>query len=106
MSLVGKVICGHVHKVIIGGCVPLLGETESAQLILQRITEKDSTSMESHLLMAKIQLHRGNIKQCSASLELALSSNFEVTMLNQPWRGGAFQWCGYGCLGGGKTELW
>ena len=28
--------------------------------------------------MAQLSLHQGNIKSCSSSLELALSSNFEV----------------------------
>ena len=55
------------------------GEAEVAQAILHRILSTDSNSMEAHLLMSKIHLHRGNVKQCSISLEMALSSNFEVS---------------------------
>jgi lipopolysaccharide biosynthesis regulator YciM len=59
------------------------GEGESAQAILQRIIDKDSNSMEAHLLMSKIQLHHGNVKQCSTALENALSSNFQVSFSYQ-----------------------
>ena len=58
------------------------GEAEPAKAILQRILDRDNSSMESHLLMARIHLHLGKPKQCLASLELALSSNFEVGSLD------------------------
>ena len=59
------------------------GESESAQQILQGIIERDQNLMEAHLLMAQIHLHLRNIKQSAASLELALSSNFEVCTYTQ-----------------------
>ena len=67
---------------------PPSGEAEPAKSILQRILDRDNSSMESHLLMARIHLHLGKPKQCLASLELALSSNFEVGTLHpgmQAW---------------------
>ena len=52
---------------------------ESAQTLLQRCIDHDTNSLEAHLLMARLSLHQGHVKQCSSSLELALSRNFEVT---------------------------
>jgi len=56
----------------------LSGEVESAQTLLQRCIDHDTNSLEAHLLMARLSLHQGHVKQCSSSLELALSRNFEV----------------------------
>nr|XP_014349099.1 PREDICTED: tetratricopeptide repeat protein 21A [Latimeria chalumnae] len=56
----------------------LSGELESVSNILQRYLELDPSSANAHLLMAQVHLSQGNVKQCSQSLELGVSHNFQV----------------------------
>ncbi|XP_075778960.1 tetratricopeptide repeat protein 21A isoform X4 [Pelodiscus sinensis] len=56
----------------------LSGELENAQGTLQRCLDLDPTSADVHLLMAQIYLCQGNFKECSHSLELGVSHNFQV----------------------------
>ncbi|XP_032656726.1 tetratricopeptide repeat protein 21A [Chelonoidis abingdonii] len=56
----------------------LSGELENAQGTLQRCLELDPTSADVHLLMAQIYLSQGNFRECSHSLELGVSHNFQV----------------------------
>uniref|UniRef100_H3ARN0 Tetratricopeptide repeat domain 21A n=1 Tax=Latimeria chalumnae TaxID=7897 RepID=H3ARN0_LATCH len=55
-----------------------VGELESVSNILQRYLELDPSSANAHLLMAQVHLSQGNVKQCSQSLELGVSHNFQV----------------------------
>ncbi|XP_039379982.1 tetratricopeptide repeat protein 21A isoform X5 [Mauremys reevesii] len=54
------------------------GELENAQGTLQRCLDLDPTSADVHLLMAQIYLSQGNFRECSHSLELGVSHNFQV----------------------------
>ncbi|CAM2105157.1 unnamed protein product [Caretta caretta] len=56
----------------------LSGELENAQGTLQRCLDLDPTSADVHLLMAQIYLSQGNFRECSHSLELGVSHNFQV----------------------------
>lgn len=56
------------------------GELETAQGTLQRCLELDPTSTDANLLMAQIHLSQGKIKECSHSLELGVSHNFQVRL--------------------------
>ncbi|XP_014375105.1 tetratricopeptide repeat protein 21A [Alligator sinensis] len=56
----------------------LSGELENAQGTLQRCLDLDPTSADVHLLMAQIYLCQGNFKECSYSLEVGVSHNFQV----------------------------
>ncbi|XP_013391055.1 tetratricopeptide repeat protein 21B [Lingula anatina] len=56
----------------------LSGDVDAAQGTLQHCLDQDSTFSDAHILMAQIQLHQGNFKQASQSLEVGLSYNFEV----------------------------
>ncbi|XP_053122295.1 tetratricopeptide repeat protein 21A isoform X2 [Hemicordylus capensis] len=56
----------------------LSGELETAQGTLQRCLELDPTSTDASLLMAEIHLSQGNIKECSLSLEIGVSYNFQL----------------------------
>uniref|UniRef100_A0A8C8SR38 Tetratricopeptide repeat domain 21A n=1 Tax=Pelusios castaneus TaxID=367368 RepID=A0A8C8SR38_9SAUR len=56
----------------------LSGELANAQGTLQRCLDLDPTSADVHLLMAQIYLSQGNFKECSHSLELGVSHNFQV----------------------------
>jgi len=49
-----------------------------ASELLQSCMKKDPNLMEAHLLMAQLHLMQDNIRQSTASIEMALSSNFEV----------------------------
>ena len=62
------------------------GEIESAQTMVQRCIDYDSSSVEAHLLMAQVYLHQKNTKLCSGALEQALSSNFEVAKYYRHWK--------------------
>jgi tetratricopeptide repeat protein 21B len=57
----------------------LSGDLKSAVSTLHHILDNlDSTSAESHLLMAQVQLQQGNYLNAQQSLEVGLSYNFEV----------------------------
>lgn len=57
----------------------LSGNTEACQSGVQFCLKQDSTHSDAHLLLAELQLAQGNATAASASLELGLSSNFEVS---------------------------
>uniref|UniRef100_S4RS46 Tetratricopeptide repeat domain 21B n=1 Tax=Petromyzon marinus TaxID=7757 RepID=S4RS46_PETMA len=54
------------------------GDIDAAQGSLQHCLEKSPSYSDAHLLMAQIYLSQKNYKQCSQSLELALSHSFEI----------------------------
>ena len=68
----------HIYTYIHTYIHTSLGELAAAHVILQNIIKRDSSIMEAHLLVARLYLHQDSNKQCSSSLELALSSNFAV----------------------------
>ncbi|XP_051872097.1 tetratricopeptide repeat protein 21B-like [Pristis pectinata] len=56
----------------------LSGNLSTAQAILYQYLQTDPSFADGHLLMAQIYLSQGNFKECSHSLELGLSYNFQV----------------------------
>lgn len=79
VEVVLKCAPGMFRTLFLVGKVKFLsGDVSAAQVIVERCIERDNSSMEAHLLMAQIHLKQGNLRQCSSSLEQALSSNFQV----------------------------
>ncbi|XP_032895188.1 tetratricopeptide repeat protein 21A [Amblyraja radiata] len=56
----------------------LSGNLNTAQAILHPYLQMNPSFADGHLLMAQIYLSQGNYKECSHSLELGLSYNFQV----------------------------
>ncbi|XP_078279665.1 tetratricopeptide repeat protein 21B-like [Rhinoraja longicauda] len=56
----------------------LSGNLSTAQGILHPYLQTDPSFADGHLLMAQIYMSQGNYKECSHSLELGLSYNFQV----------------------------
>ncbi|XP_055505957.1 tetratricopeptide repeat protein 21B-like [Leucoraja erinacea] len=56
----------------------LSGNLNTAQAILHPYLQVNPTFADGHLLMSQIYLSQGNYKECSHSLELGLSYNFQV----------------------------
>ncbi|XP_078085798.1 tetratricopeptide repeat protein 21B [Mustelus asterias] len=54
------------------------GNLNTAQTILQQYLQLDPCYSDAHLLMAQIYLAQCNFKECSHSLEMGLSYNFQV----------------------------
>ncbi|XP_019385707.1 PREDICTED: tetratricopeptide repeat protein 21A isoform X3 [Crocodylus porosus] len=79
LNSVVKAVPGMMEPLYLMAQVKYLsGELENAQGTLQRCLDLDPTSADVHLLMAQIYLSHGNFKECSYSLEVGVSHNFQV----------------------------
>ncbi|XP_064471618.1 tetratricopeptide repeat protein 21B-like [Ornithodoros turicata] len=56
----------------------LSNDLATAQGMLEKCSQQDSSFIDAQLLLAKIHLHQGNVQGANQTLEMALSYNFEV----------------------------